>query len=55
MSTRWHYKVVEITQWMGTKPKKIEELIVPLGQQGWELVAVTQVTATSILYLKKPA
>ena len=55
MSTRWNYKVVEITQWMGTKPKKIEELIAPLGQQGWELVAVTQVAAMTILYLKKPA
>ena len=55
MSTRWQYKVVEITQWMGTKPKKIEELIVPLGQLGWELVAVTQVAATSVIYFKKPA
>ena len=55
MSTRWHYKVVEVTQWMGTKPKKIEEEIAPLGQVGWELVAVTQVAATSFLYFKKPA
>ncbi|HPW13939.1 MAG TPA: DUF4177 domain-containing protein [Thermomonas sp.] len=55
MSTRWNYKVVEVTQWMGTKPKKIEETIAPLGQLGWELVAVTQVAATSILYFKKPA
>ena len=55
MSTRWNYKVVEVTQWMGTKPKKIEDVIAPLGQLGWELVAVTQVAATSMLYLKKPA
>ena len=55
MSTRWNYKVVEVTQWMGTKPEKIEETIAPLGQLGWELVAVTQVAATSILYFKKPA
>jgi hypothetical protein len=55
VSTRWNYKVVEVTQWMGTKPKKIEETIAPLGQLGWELVAVTQVAATSILYFKKPA
>ena len=41
MSTRWLYKVVDVTQWMGVKPKKIEELIAPLGQLGWELVAVT--------------
>ena len=54
-STRWHYKVVEITQWMGLKPKKIEELIGPLGQLGWELVSVTQVAASTVLYLKKPA
>ena len=55
MSTRWNYKVVEVTQWMGLKPKKIEEMIVPLGQLGWELVAVTQVAATSVLYFKKAA
>lgn len=55
MSTRWQYKVVEVTQWMGTKPKKIEELIAPLGQLGWELVAVTQLNAQTVLYLKKPA
>lgn len=54
-SNRWQYKVVEVTQWMGTKPKKIEELIAPLGQLGWELVAVTQVAAQTVLYLKKPA
>ena len=55
MSTRWQYKVVEVTQWMGTKPKKIEEVIAPLGQLGCELVAVTMVAATSILYFKKQA
>jgi Domain of unknown function (DUF4177) len=55
MSTRWQYKVVEITQWMGTKPKKIEDVLVPLGQLGWELVAVTLVAPTTLLYLKKPA
>lgn len=54
-STRWLYKVVDVTQWMGTKPKKIEEVIAPLGQLGWELVAVTQVAASTVLYLKKPA
>ncbi len=55
MSTRWNYKVVEVTQWMGLKTKKIEETIAPLGQLGWELVSVTQVAATTLLYLKKPA
>lgn len=55
MSTRWLYKVVDVTQWMSVKPKKIEELIAPLGQLGWELVAVTQVAPTILLYLKKPA
>ena len=54
-STRWLYKVVDVTQWMGVKPKKIEEVIAPLGQLGWELVSVTQVAATTVLYLKKPA
>ena len=47
--------MVEISQWMGTKPKKIEETIAPLGQLDWELVAVTMVAATSILYFKKAA
>lgn len=55
MSTRWNYKVVEVTQWMGLKTRKIEDVIAPLGQQGWELVTVNQVAATTILYLKKPA
>ena len=55
MSTRWNYKVVEITQWMGLKTRMIEEAIAPLGQLGWELVSVTQVAATTVLYLKKPA
>ena len=55
MSTRWNYKVVEITQWMGLKTRKIEEAIASLGQLGWELVSVTQVAATTVLYLKKPA
>ena len=40
---------------MGIKPKKIEELVAPLGQLGWELVSVTQVAAQTILYFKKPA
>ncbi len=55
MSTRWNYKVVEVTQWMGLKSKKIEELIAPLGQLGWELVAVAHISPTSVLYFKKPA
>ena len=49
---RWQYKVVEVTQWMGIKPKKIEELVAQLGQLGWELVSVTQVAAQTILYFK---
>ena len=55
MNTRWQYKVVDVTQWMGIKPRKIEELVAPLGQLGWELVSVTQVAAQTILYFKKPA
>ena len=55
MSVRWQYKVVQTTQWMGVNPKKLEELIAPLGQMGWELVSVQCVAASTIFYLKKPA
>ena len=54
MSTRWNYKVVEVkSQWLGLKPKHIEESLAPLGAMGWELVAVSQVAMTIYLYLKK--
>ena len=56
MTTRWHYKVVEIkATWMTVKPKQLEDTLASLGAQGWELVSVTQVAAQTILYFKKPA
>ena len=58
MSTRWNYKVIEVKpQWLGLKPKQVEDTLAPLGAMGWELVAVTQVgmNAYLYLYLKKEA
>ncbi len=56
MSTRWHYKVVEVkAAFLALKPRQLEEALVPLGHQGWELVAVTYATTSATLYLKKPA
>lgn len=56
MSTRWSYKVVEVkSSWLGLKPKQIEETLVQLGQQGWELVSVSPNGLNAILYLKKEA
>ena len=54
MSKRWSYKVVEVKpQWLGIKPKQIEDTLASLGAQGWELVSTTLMAATVILYLKK--
>ncbi|MEO6227168.1 MAG: DUF4177 domain-containing protein [Thermomonas sp.] len=54
MSTRWNYKVVEVkATWRGLIPKQIEETLAPLGAMGWELVAVSQISMTAYLYLKK--
>jgi hypothetical protein len=56
MSKRWSYKVVEVKpQWLGIKPKQMEETLAALGQQGWELVSVAHVGMTVYLYLKKDA
>ena len=56
MSSRWNYKVVEVKpKWLSVTPKMIEEVLAPLGSMGWELVSVTQVAASTVLYLKKPA
>ena len=56
MSTRWQYKVVEVKpQWLGLKPKQLEEALAPRGQQGWELVSTTQQGLNVVLYLKKEA
>ena len=54
MSKRWSYKVVEVKpQWLGIKPKQLEETLAPLGQQGWELVSVISHGVGTLLYLKK--
>lgn len=56
MSTRWHYKVVEVkAAFLTLKPKQVEDTLAPLGAMGWELVAVTYAPTTATLYLKKPA
>ena len=56
MSNRWNYKVVEVKpKWLSVTPKMIEDVLAPLGNMGWELVSVTQVAASTVLYLKKPA
>lgn len=56
MSKRWQYKVVMVKpQWLGLKPEHIEAALAPLGQQGWELVSVTQTGMYATLYLKKEA
>ena len=56
MSKRWHYKVVEVKpSWLSIKPKQLEETLASLGAQGWELVTVTYVATTAMLYLKKEA
>ena len=54
MSKHWAYKVVEVKpQWLGIKPKQIEETLAPHGQQGWELVSVVHNGINALLYLKK--
>ncbi|MBN8261641.1 MAG: DUF4177 domain-containing protein [Xanthomonadales bacterium] len=55
MTTRWHYKVVEVkATWMTVKPKQIEEALAMLGAQGWELVSTSPYPTSVMLYLKKP-
>ena len=54
MSTRWSSKVVEVKpQWLGVTAKHVEETLVQLGVQGWELVSVVQNGLNVMLYLKK--
>jgi len=54
VSTRWSYKVVEVKpQWLGVKAKQVEETLVQLGLQGWELVSAVQNGLNVLLYLKR--
>ena len=55
-SDRWSYLVVEVKAFFGTKPEMVQERLVQLGLQGWELVAVLQAHPFKPvqLYLKKP-
>lgn len=54
---RWEYKVVPgpVSVWGTVKPEKLTEALNREGQQGWELVAVTQNAMHQInLFLKRP-
>jgi hypothetical protein len=54
MSKRWQYKVVEVKGGLtGLKPGRIEEVLAPLGMQGWELASAVQHGLSTWLYLKK--
>ena len=57
MSTRWSYKVVEVSfSLFGSKlSEKIQAELDKFGAQGWELVAVNQTSAADVvrLYFKK--
>ena len=54
---RWNYQVVEVKPvFMGLKRDVVQERLVQLGLQGWELVSVVQSHPFKPvqLYLKKP-
>ena len=55
---RWEYKVVDVSGGLlggGIKAAVLTELLGKEGQQGWELVSVTQDTMHYIkLFLKRP-
>ena len=56
-SDRWNYQVVDVKPgFMGRSPEAIQEKLVQLGLQGWELVSVVQTHPFKPvqLYLKKP-
>ncbi|MDH5829091.1 DUF4177 domain-containing protein [Luteimonas sp. M1R5S18] len=54
MSKRWQYKIVELKPaFLGLRASVIEEKLVQLGAQGWELVSVTPNGVAVRLYLKK--
>ena len=54
MSKRWTYKVVDVKpKFLGLKPEDVQEALIQLGAQGWELVQVVPVGLIVRLYLKK--
>ncbi|WP_187471031.1 DUF4177 domain-containing protein [Luteimonas viscosa] len=54
MSKRWQHKVVEVkAQFLSLRPQHVEEKLVQLGLQGWELVSVVSQGLAVWLYLKK--
>lgn len=57
VSERWTYQVVEVkSRLIGVRAADVQERLVQLGLQGWELVSVLQqhpVRAVQ-LFLKKP-
>lgn len=55
---RWQYQVVDMkagTWSMTLKAEQVQDQLNKLGQIGWELVQVTQVSTTLRLFLKRPA
>ena len=59
MSTRWHYKVVELKPklFAGSLGERAQQELDKLGALGWELVSVVQAGPMDALrlYLKKAA
>jgi hypothetical protein len=55
---RWQYQVVDMKAGIWTmtlKAEQIQEQLTKLGQLGWELVQVLQVSTTVRLFLKRRA
>lgn len=57
VSERWSYQVVEVKpRFLGVRAADLQERLVQLGLQGWELVSVLQAhpMRAAQLFLKKP-
>ncbi len=55
---RWQYQVVDMkagTWSMSLRPEQVQDQLNKLGQIGWELVQVTQISTTVRLFLKRQA